>query len=165
MSWPQLTLWLIVLGVAIPAAFRNPTSGALALCFLFSELLYKMTGNGLAVEYFVYPDLFVLAVIFAKPSRYPCSRYVGVWHQLECLFTERSWPDRFIICSYPFVWLTYAAETTEIVRYWALWGWAIAQYLATAGEAVFDLHRRRTADATRPPQRGLLLVAYGGGFG
>jgi len=163
MSTSHLILWLVVFAVAFPASFRNPTAGALAACYVLVEFLTRI-GHPLPVQYFILPDIAVLAVIVAKPERYPCGQYRGMIHQLRCLLTERSWADRFIICSYPFVWLTYGADVSEVARYWALWGWAIAQYLAAGSEALFDQVHRRNADAANsPPPRGSLLVAYPAG--
>lgn len=164
MTLPHLVLWITVLGVALPCALRNATSGALAAAYLLVEGLAYI-GHPLPIEYFILPDIAVLAAIFAKPERYPCEEYHGAVHQLWCLVSERSIADRFIMCSYPFVWLTYAADISDYTKYWALWWIAIAQFCAASAEAMFDQVHRRDADAANspPPPRGSLLVAYQAG--
>ena len=164
MSLPHFIMWAVVLAVAAPASFRNPTAGALALCYLFSETLLIADG-GMPLDYYFILDVAVIAVIVAKPERYPCA-YRNGWHQLACFLLERSWADRFILLSYPFVWWCYAAALQPATKWWLLWAAAIAQFLAAGAEALFDHNRRRGADAAFQPDPGAMLVAYpGGGYG
>ena len=83
MSTPAVIMWAIVLLVGVPAAWRNPTAAALVLCWIAGEAIVAITGNSLPVEYYLYPDLFVLAMIFAKREAYNLRPYRGTWHQLK----------------------------------------------------------------------------------
>jgi hypothetical protein len=157
-------MWAAVLVVGMPAAWRNPTAGALVLCWVFSEGLYTLTGNGLAVQYFAYPDIFVLAVIMAKPEYCNLQPYRSTLHQLKCILLERSPSDRFIMLSYPVAWYFYVTDIQPYYQYYALWWLAIAQFLAAGWEPVSKFFRRHAETMNRPPaDPGTLLVAYPGG--
>ncbi len=166
MSTPHLLMWAIVLVVGVPSAWRNPTAAALVLCWVVSEGIYALTGNGLAVEYFAYPDIFVIAIIFAKPECRDLSPYASTWHQMKCVLLERSPSDGFILLSYPVVWTLYVAGLHPYYQYWALYLISVAQFLAAGWESL-SKHLRRHAEAREhPPEQGPLLFALlGGGRG
>jgi hypothetical protein len=142
----HILMWTVALVVGVPSAWKNPTAGALVLCWVFSESLYWLTGNGLATEYFIFPDLLVLAVIFAKPEACNFRPYINTWHQLKCLIIERSVPDRIVMLLFPVAWVFYASPGPY--QYRALWLIAIAQFAAAGWEGFSKLYRSRVTSGT-----------------
>jgi hypothetical protein len=137
-------MWLVVLAVGLPSMFRNPTAGALVASWIVSEMLW-LTGYGLPVDFYVFPDLFVLAVIFAKAEAYPCHPYRSAWDQLRCIITERSVPDRIVMLIFPVMWAIYVSKLPPFYVYWTLWPLAIVQYLAAGWEGLASLFRKSAA--------------------
>lgn len=148
MSLPHLLMWCVVLGVGVPSAWRNPTAGALVLCWVFSEGLYALTGNGLATDYFIFPDLLVLAVIFAKPEACNYRPYENTWVQFKCIILERSVPDRIVMVIFPAMWWTYVADIAPYYQWWALFYLSIAQFLAAGWEGFSKIYRSRVTSGT-----------------
>ena len=164
MTAQEIILLGVVAVVGLPSAWKNPTAAALCLSWIFCKVLYLATGDGLAVEYYLLPDIFVLAIIFAKPDYHHYDLCGGDWHQLKCLWLERSPADRAVMSLFPIVWLTYVAAISPFLQWQMLWGAAILQFLFASAESLEALHSRRGADAAhRLPHKGDLLVAYPGG--
>lgn len=165
MSTPELVLWGVVLVIGVPSAWRNPTSAALVISYLASRAIYIITGDALAVEYYAFPDIFVIAVIMAKREYCNLRPYRNTWYQLKCVLLERSPADRFILLSFPLVWALYVATIDPWYQYWGLYALAILQFLAAGMES--SLIYRRHAEALECPSvnSDLLLVAAGGRFG
>ena len=159
MSLPQAILWAIVLVVGLPSSWWNPTAGALVLCWVFSEGLFWLTGNNLAVAYYAYPDVFVIAVIFAKRAHCDLDPH-DMFGEIKCLLLERSPCDRIILLSYPVCWWLYAADISDYSKWWSLWIIAIAQFLVAAWEPLSKPLRRHAEAAERQIDHvGDLLVA------
>jgi hypothetical protein len=159
----QLIMWAVVLLIGVPSAWRNPTSAALIVGWIVAEGMYRLNGNGLAVEYLAFPDIFVLAVIMAKREYCNLRPYRNTWHQLKCVLFERSPADRFIMLCYPLVWALYIAAIDPYYQYWGLYFLAIAQFLAAGWESFLIFRRHAEALECPPDQSGPLLVAYPGG--
>lgn len=136
MTLPHSIMWATVAVVGVPSAMRNPTAAALVVSWLFSESLFLLTGNGLALEYFVFPDIAVIAVIFCKRDWKPCETYRSAWHQLKCVLLERSPSDRLIVCSYPICWALYVSDIDPYYQWWGLFHISVAQFLAAGWEAL-----------------------------
>lgn len=134
----------VVAVVGIPSAWRNPTAAALVLCWIVSQSIYIFTGNGLAVEYYTYPDAFVVAVIFTK-AEYCNLDPQSMLEEIKCILLERSPADRFILCTYPVCWYFYVAEIPPFYTYWALWLLAVAQFLAAGFESLSKSIRRASS--------------------
>jgi hypothetical protein len=118
-----------------------------------TKTIYLVTGNGLAVAFFIYPDIFVLSIIFCKPRYRPCGDYwdFSIWHQLKCILTERSPADRVVMLIYPIEWVLYVGDFAPRFTWFALWGLSIAQFLAAGLEPIFSFIRRRTDAACAEP--------------
>lgn len=146
MTIPQLIIWAVVFGIGVPSAWRNPTAAALVIAWLAGEAIYRITGDNLAVQFYLFPDIFVIAMIMAK--------------------LERSAADRVILAIYPVCWVFYVAAVEPVTKWYLLWGLTIAQFLAAGWES-FSLYRRsHRAASDKPDNPGTLLVAYGsGGYG
>ncbi len=162
MSDTQLSLWVVAIAVGLFSAWRNPTALALLLAFAASE-------RGLPTEFYIYPDVITIAVIFCKPDYRPCPDYSTVWHQLLCILTERSPSDRIVLLTMPAAWYLYVTAIDPYYQWWGLYWLAMAQFAAAGTAPLTDTFiRRRNADAVNsPPPWGSLLVAYpaGGNFG
>lgn len=144
MSTPAIIMWCVVLGVGLPSAWRNPTAGALVLCWIVVEGIYLLTGNNLAVEYYIYPDIAVLAVIACKP---PYRRWQprGTWERLQGIILDRSPADRVVMLIFPAMWTIYLAPIHPFYAWWGLWALAIVQFLAAALESLSKFRRAKAA--------------------
>lgn len=166
MSLPAIIMWVVVLAIGIPSAWTNPTAAALVICWIFGEAIYVLTGDSLPVEYYAYPDIFVLAVILAKPEH--CRHEArGAWQWLKCILLERSPADRVVMLIFPVMWIAYVSDMGARDKWFLLWGLTIAQFLAAGWESLAKSIRRRAENATPSPDvHGSLLVAHGsGGYG
>jgi hypothetical protein len=164
MTTPEIVIMAIVTVVGIPAAMRNPTAAALVMSWLAGEAIYLVTGNSLPTDFYLFPDIFVLAVIMAKQEVCNLRPYRGAWHQLKCMVLERSPADRIIMLIFPVMWVLYAAPVHPFYKWWALYYLVIAQ-LAAAGYEAF-VTGNRDADAVEPSGRsGPLLFVFPGGGG
>lgn len=162
MTLPELILWGVVLVVGVPSAWRNPTAAALVLCFIAAKAIYLITGDSLAVEYYLFPDIMVIAVIMSKLEHCNLAPYRSTLHQLSCLLLERSPADRVVLLIFPICWAIYVADISAFSKWYALWGLSLAQFLAAGVEALLSYHRDADAVAS-PPDQGSLLVAHIGG--
>lgn len=147
MSTPHIIMWAIVLAVGVPSAWRNPTAAALVLCWIVAEAIFVLTGNSLAVEYYAYPDIFVLAVIFAKQEHCSLKPYQNTWHQFKCVVLERSPADRLVMLIFPVMWWLYAADIGDRTKWWALWFLAAAQFLLAGAESLSKYLKSRAQSA------------------
>lgn len=153
----QLILLAVALAVGISSAWRNPTAFGLVVAFVVSSF-------GLPHAYFIFPDIFTLAMIFCKPRYQPCPAYweLTTWEQLKCIVTERAPADRFVMLSMPIAWLFYATVLSH-TQYWVLWTIGLAQLVVVGVEPLLSFIRRRSAEAADHPDHGAMLVAYPGG--
>lgn len=162
MTLPELVIWLVVAVVGIPSAWRNPTAAALVLAWFAGQGFYLVTGDNLPVEFYLFPDVTVIAVIMAKHEHCNLAPYRGTLHQLKCLLLERAPADRIILLIFPICWGLYVADIDPFYKWYALWGLSITQFL-TAGVEAFLSYRRDAEAAASPPHQGSLLVAHIGG--
>ncbi len=161
-------MWAVVLTIGLPAARLNPTAVALVVAKLFGWAIYRITGDNLPVEYYAFPDIFVIAMIMAKEEH--CNRmpYRSTWHQLKCLLLERSPGDRAVLLAFPLMWCLYAANLHPYYKWWALYYLVLAQFLAVGAETFINLSRasKAASDASdKPPSGGLYRLAWGRGYG
>lgn len=167
MSTTELGMWAVALAIGVPSAWRNPTAAALVLSFVFSNLVYVFTGNGLAVEAYLFPDIAVIAIIFCKKNHRDYPLQGGDWHQLKCLWLERSPADRIVLSIFPLMWIGYVADVDPYYKYWALYWLAIIQFLAAGVEGFLKLTRRARAasETLAPPGDVFRRLAWGVGSG
>lgn len=164
LTTPEIVIWAVVLAVSVSfLKGGNLTAGALVMAWIFGQVVYLITGNDLPVEYYAYPDIFVIAVIFAKPEWCNLRPYRSAWHQLQCIILERSPADRIVLLIFPVMWVLYAAAVHPFYKWWSLYFLCIAQLLAAGWES-FILYRRDADAVVRKPETpGTLLVAYPAG--
>jgi hypothetical protein len=177
MSGLEIALAVVVLLVGIPSfvwvwrshdrwlvEWRNPTAGALVLCWAFGQVMFYVFGVDLLAEdnrsLLVYCDFFVIAIIIAKPEVCSLRPYHGFWHEIGCMFQERSRWDRAVFVLFLVAWVAYAAPLSERGRWMALWAIAVLQFAAAAGETITKWRTARTANAgsevpERHPSAGL----------
>lgn len=132
-------MWTVALGVGLPSSWKNPTAGALVLCWVVSKTIFLVSGNGLATDYYIFPDLFVLAIIFAKPEICTFRPYQNTWDQFKCIFLERSVPDRIVMLIFPVMWVIYYSNIHSYYQWWSLWMLSIIQFLAAGWEGIGKL--------------------------
>lgn len=153
-------MWAVVAAVGMPSAWRNPTAAALVIAWLTAEIFYIVTGNSQPVGFYIYPDIFVIGVIFCKPDCRSLALDGGDWHQLKCLWLERSFSDRCVLLVFPLMWAAYVAPIHPFYQWQALWALCILQFLFASAEPLAAFHSRRNADAADSlPSVGELLVA------
>lgn len=163
MSLPEIIIWLVVAAVGIPSAWRNPTAAALVLAWLFGQVYFVIAGRNIPVELYAFPDIFVLAVIFAKREWCNQQPYRSTWHQLQCVLFERSPADRAIMLIFLGMWCVYIAGLHPYYEWMLLWALAIAQFLLAGAESFFLF--RRTRAVSKPPQGDGFQFAWAGGDG
>lgn len=178
MSIPTLIYFLAVIAV-LPAAIRvsgrpfvrNATAFALVAMWLFSRLVWALTGEYLPLEAMFIQDMVVIGAMFVKTEWVACP-YRSRWHQFACIWIERSPWDKAILAIFPVAWLLYAsapvafiapsvrllfpAATDGQIQFWILWSLSLGQ-LILAGLEGFHLagngQTLRAADE-RPPGLG-----------
>lgn len=113
----------------------------MVLCWIIAEAL-ALFGRPLAVNYYLFPDIFTVAVIFHKARR-----------------TRADW---IVLLIYPFVWGTYVAVIDDISKWWLLWILAIAQIFAVGLESHPLLHRAANPVSDAPaPYDAFYRLAWG----
>lgn len=162
MSTPTLIFFLAVIA-CLPAAIRvtgrpsirvrNATALALIVMWLFSRLVWALTGEWLPLKAMVIQDMVVIATVFAKRDWQDCAPYVDLRRQFAAMWLERSPWDRAILALYAPTWLLYAPVAAPIIQFWALWGIGLAQ-LALAGHEALSLWLRDNGQSTRADAPG-----------
>lgn len=162
MSAPLLVMWLVVFAIGVPSAWRNPTAAALVIAWLAGQAVFYITGDNLPVQFYAFPDVFVLAMIMAKQEY--CNRrpYRSVLHQLSCVLLERSPADRAVMLVFPAVWLIYVAPMHDYHRWWLLWSLTILQFLFASAESLEIFWRQRAMSKSVPPiiDRHLVVIPF-----
>jgi hypothetical protein len=156
MTLPHIIMWAVALVVGVPSAWKNPTAGALVLCWVFSEGLFWLTGNNLAVAYYAYPDICAITIIIAK----------GIVRA-----GDRDWPDltvwdKCIIGLFLLgAWPIYVSTLHPYYQWWALFYISIAQFLLAGGESAQAFLRSLRARSAFPPaDNGLAFAGRAGGY-
>lgn len=145
---------------------RNPVAFAMVATWFGCRLLYSMAHPTKDEQLIatVLSDCVVIAAMFVKEDWRWCP-YQNGWHQLACLWHERTPWDKAILCIFPVVWIFYAPLLDDFWQYLVLWSLSMAQ-LALAGWEGFQPiaagngQTPRAAD-DRPP--GLEFTAWGWG--
>lgn len=166
MSWPHIVIYLVVIGIGLPAVLRNPTAGALVANWAIGEATWMLTGDSLPLKVYFMADIAVLAVIGCKATvREGCRTYPDLWQQSKCLWRAMTLWDRWIAASYVLaVWPLYVMPIEPRAQWFLLWALLIAQFLIAGGEAVQSmLGKRKRVVPNREP--GGLAYARGGGDG
>jgi hypothetical protein len=132
--------------ICLPTAFRNATAAALFLCWLLGIVLEYGFAYYLSKPEMFYCDLFVIAVIMAKPEVCDMRPYSGFWHQVKCTMLERNKWDRRVIALFALAWIVYTLPLSDAMFWWSLFAVTILQYLCVATEALTKL---RTATMKR----------------
>lgn len=150
MSTPTIIMWTTVLAVGLFAAWRNPTALALVISWALAEWVYLRTGNNLPVNFYLFPDLAVIAVIVAK--------------------AERTTADRLVMLIFPVMWVIYLTSDATLhpyYRWFALWFLALAQFATVGCESLLTFRRSRAASDTPDTPSGDVYrrLAWGRGGG
>lgn len=162
MSTPALILWSVVFCIGVPSAWRNPTAAALVLAKIAGWGWTRITGDNLPVAFYLFPDIFCLAVIMAKPEWCNRQPYRGIFHQLKCVLLERSPADRAVMMVFFFSWAIYVSPIDDYYRWWMLWGGVILQFLFASAESLEIFWRQRAMSKSVPPiiDRHLVVIPF-----
>lgn len=165
MSWPHILIYVVVIGVGLPSAWRNPTAGGLVAAWAIGETAWMLSGNSLPLKVYFMADIAVMAVMFWKATRREaCRTYHSLREQLKCFGRAMTLWDRWIAASYILaVWPIYVSELHPYYKWWALYWILIAQFILAAGEAIQSLLGDRRVTVSKPPGGPGLAYARGGG--
>lgn len=149
----------LVLGVGVPAMWKNRTAGALVVAWSLGQALWLLTGDNLPLRAYWLIDLAVILAIYTKPDAEDCWPYNGLGQQFMALWRERTMWDRIVVGIFLIMWVFYLVPVGDTPRFWALWWLAAAQFLAAGGEAlsIFLKERRAKAPAKETPPGALRL--------
>lgn len=147
MTWDVLLIHIIVLGVGIPAAFRNPTAFALATSWAVGQAVWWYTGNNLPLKAYFIADLTVIAIIYAKAIIGVGPRkYRNLAHQLWCMVTELTLFDRVIVALFVLgCWPLYVLTLDAWLQWWALYWITVAQFLLAGAESIYSWREAKRA--------------------
>jgi hypothetical protein len=159
-------MWTVVAVAGLFASWLNPTAAALVISWLAGTVVYWITGNNLPIEFYLYPDIFVIAVIFAKREGCNLRPYRSTWHQLACVLLERSPMDRVVMLVFPVMWVIYGLSIPVYNKWYCLWALVLVQFAAAIYEAFVVYTRNADAvDETDTGHSGPLMFATGGARG
>ena len=166
MSTPAVIMWAVVFAVGFPSAWRNPTALALALSWLAGEVTWLLTGNNLPTSTYFMADVAVISLIYAKTiRRVGVKSYPTLRKQIYCLFLDLTVCDRWVVAIFLLgMWPLYISTIDPYYQWWALWSFAILQFLFAAAEAISLLHRETGEQAAEEPH-GLALAGASRGYG
>lgn len=134
MSWAQIVMWSVVLGLGLPAAFRNPVAAALVLQWSIAQGSWLATGDELPIWLYRPTDIAVLAIIYLKHGR-----------------TRSDWT---VVAIFPVMWAFYAMPISKADIWWSLWVLAILQFMSAAVGALEDYRlvcSRAASSGLKPP--------------
>lgn len=161
MSTDEIIFLAAVACIGIPSAWFNLTSVGLVLSYIVSQLVWRVTGEGLSVPSMLLCDYFVIVLAIAKPDARVCE-YTGLFAQLRALWGERTSADKIILSLFPFVWFCYAVDFDAFYRWWALWWMALVQLLVAGWEGYSVWQQRRGARNHTGPNVTSLRLAWSG---
>lgn len=138
MTLPEIIIWATVIVVGVPSAWRNPTAAALVMAWIAGQAIYMVTGDNLPTEFYVFPDLFVIAVVASKAMR-----------------TNADW---VVLAIFPICWVLYVADISAFHKWYALWALTLAQFLVMGAETLSRFLRDADAMNHPPDIPGALLV-------
>lgn len=151
MTWAQVVMWLVVVGIGLPAAASNRTALALVISWAIPYGAWLITDENLPINLYFILDYFVLLVIFTKPEIRDCSPYKNFAEQVKALWRERSMGDVIVASIFPLMWVIYLVDIGDFYRWWMLWGLVQLQFLAAGWEAFSLWLVRRKVRGTKPP--------------
>ena len=152
MTWAELLIHAVVIGVGLPAALRNPTAFALVVSWAAGQGVWMLTGNNLPLKAYFIADLTVIAIIYAK-TIIGCGpkTYDGLAHQLWCMIADLSPWDRAIVALFVFgCWPAYVLSLDEWTKWYLLFAISIGQFLLAGGEAFVSWREAKRADPAEP---------------
>jgi hypothetical protein len=166
MSWPHVLIYVVVIGIGLPSAVRNPVAAALVGNWAIGEFSWMVSGDNLPLTIYFMADVAVIAVICAKATwREGCRTYPSFREQIRCFGRALTLWDRWLVASYIFVaWPIYVLTIDPWHKWWVLYWLVVAQFLMAGGEAVQSVlgSRKGRVMPNRPPG-GLALVGAGDG--
>lgn len=158
MKIDEIILLAAVACIGIPSAWFNLTSAGLVVSYIVSQIVWRVTDEGVSVPSMLLCDYLVMVLIMAKPDARKCP-YTGLVSQLYALWGERTNADKIVLSIFPLAWFCYAVEFDAFYRWWALWWLAMVQLLVAGWEGYSVWQARRAAkDHSGPDVASLRLV-------
>lgn len=138
MTWAEILIHAVVIGVGIPAALRNPTALALVASWALGQGTWMLTGNNLPLQVYFLADLTVIAGIYAKTTvRCGAKVYSSMADQLRCMIFDLTLADRWIVAMFVGgCWPCYLIQFDDRTKWFLLFWLTIAQFLLSGGEAL-----------------------------
>lgn len=158
MTFPELLLLAAVLSL-LPVTRRNLTALALVASYVTYEAAWWLFGVTFPPLVCILIDITVIGAIYCKEPDRDCWPYQGWKHQLCSAWLERAFWDRIVIAIFPAMWAVYVLPLPANVAWWALWGFAMGQYLAISGEALQIYFHTRSAKAGSSASTGAQFTA------
>lgn len=163
MVWQAIVMYAIVVGIGVPAAFRNPTALAMVIAWLSVEIVYQITGDSLPLKFSFMADIAVISLIYAKTIRRCGAKlYSSLGEQMRCMITDLTPWDRWIVAIFLLgAWPGYAVEMNAWLKWHLLWAATIAQFLLAGWEALAGFRAaKRKADPTPIINRHLVVIPF-----
>jgi hypothetical protein len=158
----QAILLLVAAGLSAAAWRWNSTSAALAFAYLAAQVAWWSGGRVIDVGELFLIDMFTITLIMCKAIvRCPDQDFRTGWEHLRCFVSAPTRWDWIVLAIFPLVWGAYVANVSEYARWWALYGLAMAQFLAAGGEALIEWReaKRAASRGREPPSSGLAFAA------
>ncbi len=168
MSPEEAIYFAAVIAVGMTQALRrNATAIALVATWLVCRVIYEKAGH-CPLQAQIISDMIVIAAMFVKED-WVNYAYRNGWHQLACMWTERTPWDRVILALFPVMWLNYFPILSTTPQCWTLWGIGLIQ-LGLAGHEAFHQWRKTRAnsslaDAPEHPSGTLFAPVRGEAYG
>ena len=159
MSTPETIALVVVACIGIPSAWFNFTSVGLVTSYIITQLVWRATGETMAVPSMLLSDYLVIVLTVAKPDARECE-YTGLVLQLYALWGERTNADKIIISMFPLAWFCYAVDFDAFYRWWALWWLALLQLLVAGWEGYSTWHTQRAKKDHPGPNVTSLRLAW-----
>jgi hypothetical protein len=165
-SWPHILIYVVVIGIGLPSAVRNPVAAALVGNWAIGEFSWMVSGDSLPLTIYFMADIAVIAVICMKATwREGCRTYPSFREQIRCFGRALTLWDRWLLASYILAaWPIYALTISQWLKWWCLYWLVIAQFLMAGGEAIQSMlgSRKGRVMPNRPPG-GFAFVGAGDG--
>jgi hypothetical protein len=166
MTWPHVLIYVVVIGIGLPSAVRNPVAAALVGNWAIGEFSWMVSGDNLPLTIYFMADIAVIATICIKATwREGCRTYPTLGEQIACFWRSLTIWDRWLMASYIFaVWPLYVLQISPWLKWWALYWLLITQFLMAGGESIQSMlgSRKGNAVPNRPPG-GLAYARAGDG--
>lgn len=139
MTLPELVMLAVVIFAGMAASPWNVTAAALTASWAIAQGVWLATGDNLPLTVYMMCDIAVLGLIYCKPPVRCLCPYKNKRDQAVAIITQKSIGDRVVILIFPVMWAFYIAPISDFLRWWMLYGLAVAQFMAAGIETGLKL--------------------------